>query len=321
MTPPISIVTGFLGSGKTTLLRHLLEHNSGGRRIALIVNELGEVGFDGHIIEGVNVERMVELTSGCICCSIGTDFLLAVEEIIETVDPDLIIVETTGVAEPSGLIRQVRASDLPLDAVVTIVDAANIARELELSPVAAWQLRAADFLVLNKCDLVPAQDLDRVREILHRYNRRAAIFQTVYGALDTDVVFAGTHSASGIAIAHPDTADHLHTDHIDTFLWRNDAPLERQRLETTLRELPATIYRAKGYVHCTDAPWPSLVNVVCGRVDYEATRFKTPPTYLNQLVLIGAHVTEIAPELCGRLDACVDTPERIADWQARRGDG
>jgi len=317
MTAPISIVTGFLGSGKTTLLRHLLEQGIAGQRIALIVNEIGEVGFDGHAVAGLNVAQMIELTSGCICCSIGTDFLLAVEEILTLAAPDLIIVETTGLAEPSGLIRQARAGDLPLDAIVTLVDVANIAQQLEQSPVAAWQLRAADFLVLNKCDLVSAAELAQVHALLQEHNGRATRCETSHGQIDPRRLFAGPVLPRPDA-TDPPPHDHLHTEQIGTLLWQTDAPLERTRIEAVMRELPPQIYRAKGYVHCTDAPWPALVNVVSGRVDYETTRFKQTPAYLNQLVFIGSAIAELQPALFARLAACVDTAERAADWQARR---
>ncbi|MFP4439288.1 MAG: CobW family GTP-binding protein [Chloroflexaceae bacterium] len=317
MTAPISIVTGFLGSGKTTLLRHLLEQGIAGQRIALIVNEIGEVGFDGQVVAGLNVAQMIELTSGCICCSIGTDFLLAVEEILTLAAPDLIIVETTGLAEPSGLIRQARAGDLPLDAIVTLVDVANIAQQLEQSPVAAWQLRAADFLVLNKCDLVSAAELAQVHALLQEHNGRATRCETSHGRIDPRLLFAGP-ALPRPAEADPPPHDHLHTEQIGTLLWQTDAPLERTRIEAVMRELPPQIYRAKGYVHCTDAPWPALVNVVSGRVDYETTRFKQAPAYLNQLVFIGSAIGELQPALFARLAACVDTAERAADWQARR---
>lgn len=318
MTPPISIVTGFLGSGKTTLLRHVLAHGIGGRRVALLVNELGTIGFDGQAMAGLNVARMIELTSGCICCSIGTDFLLAVEEIIATVEPDLIIVETTGVAEPSGLIRQIRAGDLPLDAIITLVDAANIVHQLELSPVAAWQLRAADFLVLNKCDLVTETTLTEVRTLLHESNPRAALFETSHGMVETSVLFGVGRDVSRSENDEPESYDHLHAEQIATLLWRSDIPLERVRFETAMRDLPPQVYRAKGYVHCTDAPWPTLVNFVAGRSDYEATRFKAPPSFLNQLVLIGTELDSLQADLFTRLDACTDTAERATAWQARQ---
>lgn len=316
MRTAVTIVTGFLGSGKTTLLRHVVEQGLRGRRVALIVNELGEMGFDGQVIEGVNVSRMIELTSGCICCSIGTDFLVAVEEIRMLVEPELIIVETTGVAEPWSLMRQVRAADLPLDAIVTVVDAANVNRELELAAVARQQIRAADFLVLNKCDLATTDQLDAVRALLHSQNDRAAIIETVKGNLAAGLIFGAATLDPQRPLAEP--SNHLASDQIETIAWRHDIPLERAQIEAALCELPRQVYRAKGIIHCTDAPWPTLVSQVCGRVDYETTRLKTPPPALNQLVLIGSGLHDQSATLLARLAACADTPDRVADWQRRR---
>ncbi len=321
MQPPLSIITGFLGSGKTTLLQHILTHGLHGRRVGLLVNEIGDVGFDGRIIEGTHAGRMIELTSGCICCSIGSDFLLAVEDLIDSVTPDLIIIETTGLAEPSGLIRQARAGGLVIDAIITLVDVANLQHELEISPVVEWQLRAADFLVLNKCDLVTPPELEAIHTLLHTYNPRAAHFETVHGALDSGVLFGIQPDAPALRsddFVQTDTSDHLHSDRIGTFLWQSQLPLQRERLVATLASLPAQIYRVKGFVHCTDAPWPTMVNLVCGRVDYADTRFKTPPDAVNELVLIGSDLDGLRDDICIRLDACTDTPDRVADWQARR---
>lgn len=323
MATAISIVTGFLGSGKTTLLRHTLERGLDGQRVALIVNEIGAVGFDGHVVQELNVTRMIELTNGCICCSIGADFLVAVEEIIDLAAPELIIVETTGLAEPSSLIRQIHASDLPLDAIITVVDAANIAHTLELSPVVEWQLRAVDFLVLNKCDLVTPAQQEQTRRLLREHNPRAALFEATHGQVPTEALFGRVRAnrllADAVDRPPPAAHTHLQAEHIGTFLWRSTAPLARERCEATLAALPPQVYRAKGYVHCTDAPWPSLVNVVCGRVDYEATRFRDPPADLNQLVFIGSDLELLTADLCDRLDACADTPERAHDWHLRRG--
>ena len=119
----VDIVTGFLGSGKTSLLSHVLEHGLSGHRVAVIVNEIGDIGIDGREIEGKNIERMVELTSGCVCCQINTAFAAAVGEIIETTRPDLIIIETTGLADPGNLAYEVTSVGLMLDAIVTVADA------------------------------------------------------------------------------------------------------------------------------------------------------------------------------------------------------
>ncbi|MCU0493405.1 MAG: GTP-binding protein [Chloroflexaceae bacterium] len=322
---PIAIITGFLGSGKTTMLRKLLERGFGGRRVALIVNEFGEVGFDGQAVEGLHVERMIELTSGCICCSVGTDFLLAVEEIIDTTQPDLIVVETTGLAEPWSLIKRVRASGLPLDTVVTLVDAANLERELDMAQVARWQVRAADFLILNKCDLVTPAQLAHVRTLLREQNERAAIIEVIQGEVDPRRlfgIFTDEHGMNEVtskrsAPSAMEDSDHLHEDAIETLLWQHNQPLERGKIEAALRELPPYIYRTKGIIHCTDAPWATRVNGVCGRVDYETTRLKTPPLFLNQLVFIGTALEGLRDNLFARLATCADTSERTAAWHSR----
>src|SRR3989344_1563710 len=120
MKIPMTIITGYLGSGKTTLLTHILE--TADRRIAVIMNEFGEVAIDSEIIRGKNVD-MIELAGGCVCCSITGEFEYAVKEILEKTCPDHIIVETTGVAEPDAIIIDIdeNIAGVRLDAVITIV--------------------------------------------------------------------------------------------------------------------------------------------------------------------------------------------------------
>lgn len=313
MRPPVTIITGFLGSGKTTLLRHLLETGLPGRRVALVVNEVGDIPFDGRLLEGRHVEAMVELTSGCICCSLGSAFLFAIEELVETVEPELILIETTGVAEPLGLARQVRAADLPLDSIVAVADAANLAATLERSEVARWQLRAADFVALNKCDLVTPAQIDAARRRIRAENERALLVETSHGQIDWGMLLAPRAPMDGRDRAFP---DHLHADGIASFVWRSDGPLVRATLDTTLASLPAVAYRVKGHVHCSDAPWPTLVNVVCGRATYEDTRFKQSPAYLNELVVIGA-LEGLEDDLRACFAACAETGERRAVWLQR----
>ena len=139
----VDILTGFLGSGKTTLLRHVLEHGLRGKPVAVIMNEIGEVGIDGTVVTGLSaVEKMVELASGCICCSIDDyRFDLAVQEIVETARPQLIIIESTGLADPEPLAHRVKNAGLGLDAVITVVDAANVERQLKETSVARARSR------------------------------------------------------------------------------------------------------------------------------------------------------------------------------------
>src|SRR4051794_736689 len=118
------------------------------------MNEIGDVGVDGRTIEGLNIEQMIELGSGCVCCTINQQFGLALQELVETVRPELIIVETTGVADPPNIVYETKQVGFNVDATITVVDAANLGFHLEASEAAREQVASADFLVLNKTDLV-----------------------------------------------------------------------------------------------------------------------------------------------------------------------
>ncbi len=190
---PATIVTGFLGAGKTTMIRHLLE-NAGGRRIALVINEFGDVGVDGEILKSCGVEScreddIIELANGCICCTVADDFLPAIETLLKRADKlDHIVIETSGLALPKPLLKafdwpEVR-SRLTVDGVVAVVDAAAVAdgrfaddaealaaqraadpsldHDNPLEEVYEDQLLCADIVVLNKTDLLSPADAARV---------------------------------------------------------------------------------------------------------------------------------------------------------------
>lgn len=124
----VDIITGFLGSGKTSLIKHVLQHGLQNRHVAVVVNDIGDVNIDGRILEGVNVDRMVELSNGCICCSISSQFGYAMQEIVETTNPELIVIETTGAADPMSLMGEIYRLGLGVDAVITVVDGTHIRR-------------------------------------------------------------------------------------------------------------------------------------------------------------------------------------------------
>ena len=153
MKTPITIVTGYLGSGKTTLLRNILK--TSGQKLAVIMNEFGEINIDGKIIKGKNID-MVELQGGCVCCSLSGEFEHAVREIIEKAKPDAIIVETTGVAEPDAVVVDIQDNlpELRLDAVITVADADALVKFPAIGHTGRMQIEMADIILLNKTDLV-----------------------------------------------------------------------------------------------------------------------------------------------------------------------
>jgi G3E family GTPase len=305
MTPvAVDIVTGFLGSGKTTLLGHVLAHGLQGKPVAVIMNEIGEVGIDGRVITGLSaVEKMVELSSGCICCSIDEyRFDLAVQEIIETTRPHLILIESTGLADPEPLAYRVRNAGLGLDAVITVVDAVNLERHLREAEVARSQVEAADFLVVNKIDLVDAPALARVEKRLARLNARAERLRSVRGAVDSEVLFA-TGVATYRERARAASA-HLHDDGIESFVYRSRRALRQEAFERLLRRLPADVLRAKGIVRFAGRDWRCLFNFTCGRHELTWVRMDDVPE--SQAVFIGRGLARHRPRIEAALAAAED---------------
>lgn len=311
-TVAVDILTGFLGSGKTTLLRHVLDHGLRGKPVAVIMNEIGEIGIDGRIVTGLSaVETMVELSSGCICCTIDEyRFDLAVQEILETVRPHVLIIETTGLADPEPLADRLRAAGLGLDAVITVVDAANLERQCRMSAVTRRQIAAADFLVVNKTDLVDARTLARVERRLRRLNGRAERFRTVRGAVDSDLLFATgvarwRERARGAAAGR----GHLDADGMGSFVWRATAALDESRFAAVVERLPAAVVRAKGIVRFAGRDWQCLCNVTCGRA--ELTWIRVPETTESQMVFIGRALHRHRPRIEAALAACRQEADRL----------
>jgi G3E family GTPase len=306
----VDIVTGFLGSGKTSLIKHVLTHGLQNRRVAVVVNDIGEINLDGRVLEGVNVDRMVELSNGCICCSIGYQFGAAIQEIVTTTQAELIIIETTGAADPVALIAELRPLGLRVDAVITVVDGEQIRRLYKETVVARQQVHAADFLVLNKCDLLADPARRRAEKFIQRCNPRALLTSSAFGQVHTDLLFATSvqrfrrPADSTLAPA----AAHLHEDGIEAFTYTSHIPIQRQRFERFLQRLPRDVYRAKGIVHFDQEAWSSLFNYTCGRYDIEWFRRRTDLAMPNQAVFIGKHLSRQQPRLMAQISACELTP-------------
>src|SRR5213595_2961682 len=186
---PITLITGPLGSGKTTLLRHILATTLVGK-MAIVVNEFGEIAIDTKVIEGKDV-RIAELGGGCVCCSLLGEFEAAVNEIIEKIAPERIVVETTGLAEPEALVFNIQEA-LPqcrLDGVVSVIDADMLIRFPELGYTTRLQIEGADILLLNKVDLVNAAHIEPLETKLREMNPSAAIIRTERCQIDPELLF------------------------------------------------------------------------------------------------------------------------------------
>ena len=222
---PVTIITGFLGSGKTTLLNHILT-NQQGVKTAVLVNEFGEIGIDNELIVSTS-EDMVELSNGCICCTINNDLLEAVYKILERQDGiDYLVVETTGLADPLPVALTFLGTELRdltrLDSIVTVVDSENFSLDLFNSQAAYSQITYGDIILLNKADLVPEDKLTDLENRIREMKEGARILRTVnsevplpvilsVGLFESDKYF-DQEEAAGKSPKH-DHHDHAHDHH------------------------------------------------------------------------------------------------------------
>jgi G3E family GTPase len=212
---PVTILTGFLGAGKTTLLNHILS-NQQGVKTAVLVNEFGEIGIDNDLIIATG-EDMVELSNGCICCSINGELLEAVDRILDRPDPvDYLVVETTGLADPLPVAMTFLGSDLRestrLDSIITLIDAENFSDEILDGEVARAQVVYGDILLLNKCDLVSEERLAAVESRLRAIKTDARILRSVKGEVSLPLLLSVGlfESDKVVAEQNHDACDHDH---------------------------------------------------------------------------------------------------------------
>jgi len=188
---PVTIITGFLGSGKTTLLNHILQ-NFDAFRVAVLVNEFGDINIDSQFL--VTVEQdMVELTNGCICCTINDDLMQAVYRVLEKRDRiDYLVVETTGVADPLPITLTFLGTELRdltrLDSILTMIDAESFEPDLFDSQAAVSQVAYGDILLLNKTDLVPPERLESVEKSLRTIREDVKILHTQHGQVPLPLI-------------------------------------------------------------------------------------------------------------------------------------
>jgi len=286
----LTVIGGFLGAGKTTLLNQLLREG-GDKRLAVLVNDFGSINIDAELVESRD-GALVRLANGCICCSIGSDFIGALALLRDGDDPpEHVVVEASGVADPGQIAV---LGDMPgyrRDAAVVVADAQTVrarAGDDATRHQVVGQLRAADILVLNKTDLVGEAELADTRAWLRKIaGPSTAIVETAFGALGADVVLGTGAGARRPAPAHGQ--DHVHDPPaFQTWSWTGDAPLSGAGLVEEIRALPDGIIRAKGLLHLREDPASRYVLQVVGRrFTIEADRPWGDATPASQVVVIG----------------------------------
>jgi cobalamin biosynthesis protein CobW len=319
---PCTIVTGFLGAGKTTLVRHVLE-NAGGRRLAVIVNEFGDVGIDGEILKSCGIEScpedaIVELANGCLCCTVADDFVPALKSLLDRPSPpEHIVIETSGLALPKPLVKAFNwpeiASRVTVDGVVAVVDGAAVAagrfaddpeavarqraedssldHDNPLEEVFEDQLLCADLVILNKADLISQDERRSVAgEIAKTLPRAVKIVETQNGKVPVKVLLGlGAEAEADLASrpSHHDLeGEHDHED-FDTFIV--DLPVfdsPQQLVDRLVKAAEAhDILRMKGFVDIAGKPMRLLVQAVGSRVQQHYDR-KWPGERRGRLVVI-----------------------------------
>jgi G3E family GTPase len=276
--PPLIILTGFLGSGKTSFLQHFIEYQTQRSRfVAVIQNEIGEIGLDGKLLD----YTVTEIDEGCVCCSLAGNLKQAVRSILESFSPDTIILETSGLANPLNLLEDMTelGEVVRFDSTVTLVDALNLDAALADSPIAADQIRAADVIVLNKRDLVDDARLEAVRRRLQEINPRAPQFCTTQGDLNPALIFDADDSAGlDLNRKKPAAGSMLHPTHSEVGLWskslRLSCALDREKFMQAVGSLPPTVFRVKGILEFSGSPQPILFQYVAGR--FELSLFPQP---------------------------------------------
>jgi G3E family GTPase len=271
---PVTVLTGFLGAGKTTLLNHLLSQNHG-YKCAIIINEFGAISIDNQLVVGVD-EEILELNNGCLCCRVRGDLINSLEGLIQKQKRfDYVLIETTGLADPSPLVHTFKASDLAdkmrLDGIITVVDARHLEKELADGPEPTAQLAFADVVLLNKTDLVSPDELERVEARIRKINSLATLHRTLNSQIDPARIFnlkarelTGNFSLPE-SVTHEHSHSHSHDEHdhhactpdcdhdhqhgevhehhhhhdesVTSFYLSDDRPLDLKKVEAWLSEL------------------------------------------------------------------------------------
>jgi G3E family GTPase len=256
---PVTVLTGYLGAGKTTLLNRILTEQHG-KRFAVIVNEFGEVGIDNDLVVDAD-EEIFEMNNGCICCTVRGDLIRILGGLMTRKDRfDAIIVETTGLADPGPVAQTFFVDEdvrdrTSLDAIVAVVDARHFPVTIDSAPEAEEQIAFADVVLLNKVDLVSAEELAAVKARIRRINPVATIRETERCGVELDAVLGhDAFSLDRILEMEPHFLDeehhHEHDDHVTSFSLVTNRPLDPDRFFPWIREVTQThgvnLLRMKG---------------------------------------------------------------------------
>jgi len=308
---PVTVLTGFLGAGKTTLLNRILTENHG-KKYAVIVNEFGEIGIDNDLVVDTD-EEVFEMNNGCICCTVRGDLIRILGGLMKRKDKfDAILVETTGLADPSPVVQTFFVDDevkekTKLDSITTVVDAKHILLRLKDAREASEQIAFADQIILNKTDLVSPDELKIVERRIRELNPLAPIHRTERCEIDLDTIL-GRHAFDLQRLLDIEPAlldsehEHTHESDISSVSLSSTKPLDGDKVTAWLRNLLAEkgqdILRAKGIIDVKDKDERLVFQAVHMVMDGDFQRdWKPDEKRYSRIVFIGRNLDETELQL------------------------
>lgn len=310
---PATILTGFLGAGKTTLLNFILNQQHG-YKFGIIVNEVGEIGIDDQLVERRDEEVML-MRNGCICCTVRKDLVLAIQQLLARGGFDYLLIETTGIADPGPIAQTFfnfpsLSPYVRLDSIVTVVDAEQIDRQVQEAKVCLDQIAMADFVLLNKIDLVSEAELRRVESSIRGINGHAEIFRTDHSATNLqDLLDMNAFRLDEKLKADPRFLEEGHEhghDGISSVSFRMPGLFDAFRFQSLLESLAlrAKVYRAKGVLAVAGSPRRAVFHGVNNRFTiYWDRLWQKNEIRESQIVLIGKDLPRMSIEQ--QLQQCV----------------
>ena len=301
------IITGFLGVGKSSMLTNTIKNHFSDKKIALVVNEFGEIGVDQNILKNVHSD-VIEISEGCICCQMAEEFESGVIEILNKYNPEILFVETSGAAEPFPVFMSLQNLGIVVDGVICVADAKNYASYMN-NATAKFQVGGSNIIVLNKTDLVNDDELKQAKKDILRYKEENDIKNTFTGkkvfnsyffhtseqGILGKEVFEGIYQVDEIVGLASDYQNHAHThDEIDRRVANFNEEIIFEDLDNLLKRLPKNIYRVKGMIKTSDVPTPLIVNYSFGNVSFEEIHDYDGESIL---VFIGDNINEDLEEL------------------------
>jgi G3E family GTPase len=305
---PILLVTGFLGAGKTTVVNHMLAHAEG-RRIAAVVNDFGAINIDAELIAGAS-DGVVSLANGCICCSLEGDLLRTLAAILRrNPRPEAIVIETSGVADPADIVRNLMDPviwrEAPLETVLCVVDATVPAEALD-DALLGSQIRSADIVALSKVDLADAAGRELIRRAVTAVKPAAVLVDAWHGQVPPALLFPGD---LGRAPAPRDPGRrHPAMDRFETLSWTSHQPVSLARLQRAIGQLAPRLARAKGLFETVEQPGRQMLFQLAGARATLAPAGTPPPGAPRARIVFVVEIGALSTaEIRGIMDGCVQT--------------